>query len=223
VNAARPVFISFHTPNGNYPGLAVQLRRSLERFALEHDIHCVPSFADWSQGCRFKSSFILQMLFKHRRPVVWMDVDTEVVNYPELLFGPEDFAIYNWFADSNHHLEEAIGRGEYSGSLLCSGGVQKWGYTAPALELLMRWIAGFATHDWKRGDDLVLDAVFSQHRPPVRPLWLPKTYNRMAGLSPHWACLPQHQVVIEHHYQQGRHRDGALAERAGSAVQGAPA
>jgi hypothetical protein len=220
VNAARPVFISFHTPNGNYPGLAVQLRRSLERFELAHDIQCVPSFADWSQGCRFKSSFILQMLLKHRRPVVWMDVDTEVVQHPDLLFGPEDFAIYNWLADSNHHLEEAIARGEHGGSLLCSGGVQKWGYTAPALELLLRWIAGFATHEWQRGDDLVLDAVFSQHRPPVRPLWLPKTYNRMAGLSPHWACLPQHQVVIEHHYQGGRHRGGPSAERARSVAQG---
>jgi hypothetical protein len=223
VNAARPVFISFYTSNGNYPGLALQLRRSLERFDLAHEIHCVPPFADWAQGCRFKSSFILQMLMKHRRPVVWMDVDTEVVKQPDLLFGPEDFAIYNWFADSHHHLEDAIGRGEFRGSLLCSGGVQKWGYTAPAMELLMRWISGFATHDWTRGDDLVLDAVFSQHRPPVHPLWLPKTYNRMAGLSPHWACLPQHQVVIEHHYQQGRHREGASAERAAFAVHGEPA
>ncbi|NBT43096.1 MAG: hypothetical protein EBT20_22035, partial [Alphaproteobacteria bacterium] len=61
-----------------------------------------------------------------------MDIDTEIWQFPELLFGSHDFAIYNWIADNDHHLSGEIEFDINTKKLICSGGVQKYGYTAAA-------------------------------------------------------------------------------------------
>jgi hypothetical protein len=201
------IFISFFTPNGAYPALAQKLKTSLDRFELRSDVQMRPSFASWEEGCRYKSLFILEKLMQHREPVVWMDIDTEVWQYPQLLFGDHDFAIYNWIADRDHHLEGKILYSRNSSKLLCSGGVHKWAYTAPAIELLLRWIAKFHDMSWKKGDDLLLDAAYNDFHPPVNPLWLPKTYNRMDKHTVHWSRIPSATVVINHDYIGSKHRE----------------
>ena len=60
--------------------------------------------------------------------------------YPHLLFKEHDFAIYNWIADNDHHLFGKIPYDKEAKSLICSGGVQKYGYTAPSIHLLLSWI-----------------------------------------------------------------------------------
>jgi hypothetical protein len=208
------IFVSYYTAEGSYPALAHKLRASLERFGLRADIEERKPLGNWADGCRFKSQFILGMVLKHRQSVVWMDVDTEVRQYPEMLFGPHDFAIYNWIADDDHHLTGRIPHDPVATTLLCSGGVQKWGYTAPAIELLVRWISKLEAGDWTQGDDPWLDAAFNEARPPVNALWLPKAYNCMADHSVHWARVPASTIVIHHDNQPGpgsrqRHRPGA--------------
>jgi hypothetical protein len=200
------IFISYFTPDGAYPALARKLQASLERFKLRADIQLRPSFGSWAEACRYKSRFILDKLFQYREAVVWMDIDTEVWKYPEMLFGEHDFAIYNWTADRGHHLDGRIPFNPKSAVLLCSGGVQKWGYTAAAIELLVRWIAKFDNTPWKNGDDPLLDAAYNEFRPPVSALWLPKTYNRMDKHTKHWAEIDPSDVVINHDYVGGRHR-----------------
>lgn len=201
------IFISYFTPNGNYPSLARKLSASLARFELRQDVQMRPTFENWAEGCKFKSQFILEKLFQYREAVVWMDVDTEVWQYPELLFGEHDFSIYNWTADQGHHLDGNIPFSRNSNILLCSGGVQKWGYTAAAIELLVRWISSFSYASWSEGDDPLLDAAFNGSRPPVNPLWLPKTYNRMDKHTHHWSEISSDEVVINHDYTGGRHRE----------------
>jgi hypothetical protein len=200
------IFISFFTPDGAYPDLAGKLVASLDRLRLRSDVQMRPRFADWVDGVRFKPRFILDRLLEHRQPVVWLDVDTEVRRHPQLLFGKQDFAIYNWLADKGHHLDGEIPFDRRSTRLMCSGGVQKWGYTAPAIELLLRWNRRVDERTDREWDDPLLDEVFNQHRPPVDTLWLPKTYNRMDGLSEHWSAVPPEQIVINHDYRRGGHR-----------------
>lgn len=200
------IFISFFTPNGAYPALAQKLQASLDRFGLRPDVQMRPPFASWEEGCRYKSRFILEKLLQYREPVVWMDVDTEVWQYPHLLFGDHDFAIYNWTADRGHHQDGRIPFDPKSTRLICSGGVQKWGYTAAAIELLLRWIAKFRDTSWNKGDDPLLDAAYNDFHPPVNPLWLPKTYNRMDKHTSHWSDIPAAEVVINHDYIDGQHR-----------------
>ncbi len=199
------IFISYFTPNGAYPALARKLQASLNRFELRSDIQSRPSFASWEDGCRYKSRFILEKLIQYREPVVWMDIDTEVWKYPQMLFGDHDFAIYNWIADRGHHLDGRIPFNPESNILMSAGGVQKWGYTGPAIELLERWIAKFDGAFWPHGDDPVLDAAYNDSPPSVNALWLPKLYNRMDKFSNHWSQIPSADVVINHDYTDGRH------------------
>jgi hypothetical protein len=202
------MFVSFFTTDGKYPLLATRLINSLNRFQLPHDIVEIPPMKSWVDGCSFKSTFILDKLLTYRRPVVWLDIDTEVWKYPSLLFGDEDFGIYNWHADDNHHLAETFEPDPQAKTLCCSGGVQKWGYTAPAVELLLRWINAIKEHGADAGDDGMLDRAFNESQPPVKPIWLPKIYNRMDKHTWHWREIPEHDVVINHDFTEGRHREG---------------
>jgi hypothetical protein len=206
------IFISFFTPNGAYPALARKLQASLNRFELRSDVQLRPPFDSWAEGCRYKSRFILEKLIQYREPVVWMDIDTEVWKYPKILFSEHDFAIYNWTADRGHHLDGRIPFNPKSSTLLCSGGVQKWGYTAPAIELLVRWVAKFDNTSWIKGDDPLLDDAFNDSRPPVNALWLPKTYNRMDKYSEHWSEINSADVVINHDFTRGGHRQAKSVE-----------
>ena len=199
------IFISYFTPNGRYPALARKLHASLDRFGLRSDLQPRPTFASWAEGCRHKSSFIRERLLHFRSPVVWMDIDTEVWQYPGLLFGDHDLAIYNWFADRDHHMTGQIPYAPAAPKLFCAGGVQKWGYTPAALELLETWIARFDTMSWEKGDDPLLDSAFNAFETPLKTLWLPKTYNRMDKMSPHWSRIPAADVIINHDYTDGRH------------------
>jgi len=193
-----PVFVSFFTPNGKYPELAEKLKASLDKFELNCDVMELPQFPSWQEAVAYKPQFILEMFQLHARPVVWMDIDTEVWRFPELLFGPHDFAVYNWSVDTNHHLEGQLDRDK----LLCSSGVVKFGWSENAYNLLRRWSEEMQTSD--SADDPVLDRLYNEGA-DVNPLWLPKTYNRMDKHTHHWSSIPAEEVVINHDYTGGRH------------------
>jgi hypothetical protein len=193
-------FVSFYTPNGKYPELAKKLQASLDKFALEYDIELVDDFGTWQKGCAYKPQFILKMMHRYLCPIVWLDIDTEVWQYPKLLFAPNDFAVYNWAQDTDHHLEGFLNPDE----MLCSGGVIKFGTTHGAIDLLSRWDERMLNS--KNADDQELDDVYNENA-DVNPLWLPKTYNRMDKHTSHWTGIPKEQVVINHDYTGGTHRE----------------
>jgi len=193
-----PVFVSFFTPNGKYPELAEKLKASLDKFELNWDVMELPQFPSWQEAVAYKPRFILGMLEFHKRPVVWMDIDTEVWQFPEMLFGPHDFAVYNWAADTDHHLDGRVERDK----MLCSSGVVKFGWTNGAYNLLKRWQERMVGRE--SADDPELDWVYNEGA-DVNPLWLPKTYNRMDKHTHHWSSIPADEVVINHDYTGGRH------------------
>ena len=203
------VFISFYTPDGRYPDLAKKLKQSLNKFDLQsHIVKIKSSFTTWEQGTHYKSNFILQSLLKFRKPVVWMDIDTEIWKFPELLFGEHDFAIYNWIADTDHHLSGKIPYDPKTKVLMCSGGVQKYSYTAPSIHLLINWINNLnETNNKKKGDDPCLDISFNKGNFDLKVLWLPKTYNRMDKHSIFWSKISRDSIVINHDYEAGNHRN----------------
>lgn len=200
------IFISYYTNDGKYPLLAEKLIDSLKRFDLSFDVQVKLPFGSWEDGITYKSQYILERLLHYRKAVIWLDIDTEIWQFPELLFGKHDFAIYNWIADNNHHLSGEIEFDINTKKLICSGGVQKYGYTAAAIELLMRWIYSINETNIKSGDDPILDFAFNKFSPPVKPLWLPKTYNRMDKNTYHWSSLDSSSIVINHDYTVGGHR-----------------
>ncbi len=203
------VFISFFTPDGSYPGLALKLKKSLDKFNLKsHIVKINRSFRTWEEGTYYKPTFIFQSLLKFRTNVVWLDIDTEVWQYPHLLFDDHDFAIYNWIADDDHHLYGKIPYDPKAKSLICSGGVQKYSYTASSIHLLINWIEILREpKNKKREDDPLLDIVFNKGKFDLNTLWLPKTYNRMDKHSIYWSKINQDSIVINHDYRGGGHRN----------------
>jgi hypothetical protein len=192
------VFVSFFTPDGDYPDLACKLVSSLDKFKLPWQVDEFPSFGSWQKGTANKSQFVKSMMDRYDRAVVWLDIDTEVWQFPELLFGPQDFAIYNFSKDTDHHLDGQID----TSKMLCAGGVIKFGNTPGAKDLLNRWSDVMKTSTIE--DDPELDRLYNDGA-DVDVLWLPKTYNRMDKHTHHWSSIPDDQVVINHNYTGGRH------------------
>jgi len=71
-----PVVVSYYTPG--YEACAGRLRDSLLRHSIPMDIQAIPDAGSWESNCGRKPAFLLEMLNKHRRPVVWVDADAEV-------------------------------------------------------------------------------------------------------------------------------------------------
>lgn len=190
--------ISFYTNHGKYPELAARLKASCNRFDLPHSVVEIPDAGDWTKCNSAKAGFILSKLLDNRGPVLWVDCDCEFRRSPLPEF-VGDFACYNWHGD-----RENVNRFPHEPSKLrSSGGVLYFGYTAPAIEMIIRWVDAVDANPHLR-EDIVLDEVFNRVKPPVNPLWLGKKWNWMDGLY----GPPQDDCVIYHEFTCGAHRDG---------------
>lgn len=184
--------MSRFTENGPYPQMAKRWLDSGRALGLRLDLAPVPDAGAWNKNCHRKPMMILGKLVEAREPVCWVDVDCEFMSHPmELLNCANDFAILNWHAFRHEGLHYSYDPTR----LLGSTGVVMFGYTAGALELLVRWCAEVNEHPNPAGDDPSLDIVFNGHRPPVNPLWLTPPYNRMR------AHFPNVEPVINHHWE----------------------
>jgi len=90
----EPVFVNFYTPDNGYKTYADNLRKTLERLDLDHDVQPIKNRGDWDSNTKAKPEFILKMLDLYTgRPIVWLDADSVVVSLPErLLQCKADFA-----------------------------------------------------------------------------------------------------------------------------------
>lgn len=88
----EPVFVSYYTPDNGYKAYADEMKASLDRFGLAHDVQPAQNRGDWDKNTKFKPAFILGMLDRHRgKDVVWIDADAVVLRLPEILLGlPSD-------------------------------------------------------------------------------------------------------------------------------------
>ena len=95
----------------SYAEKAARLRASCERFGLPHEIRRLPavhqsiSRSGTPDLTGTKPRFILEVLAKSGKPVLYVDADCEFRSAPvligELLAGGTEFAIYNLAADRN--------------------------------------------------------------------------------------------------------------------------
>jgi hypothetical protein len=88
--------ISFFIRNGKYPEMAQRLGASCQRLGLSHWAPELSDQGDWKKSTNFKPRFILSTMFELRSPLLWVDIDTEILRLPSLFWqGVTDFAIYN--------------------------------------------------------------------------------------------------------------------------------
>jgi hypothetical protein len=156
-----------------------------------------------------KSHFIRFLLDRFERPVLYLDVDCVVAQHParidELLEARVDFAIFNWYAEEHTEayvptevtLQDGAARRVTSNrfyrfshsidtrcerQLFCSGAVQWWNRTAPAVTLLEQWQRTIERSPGS-ADDHCLDLAFNNYpagAAHLRSAWLPKAYARYA-------------------------------------------
>lgn len=78
----RPLFVSYFTENTLYERESADLIASFKKFGLDYEVVAVPNLGSWSKNCCYKPTFLLEMLEKHNRPLVWTDIDSVVVRDP---------------------------------------------------------------------------------------------------------------------------------------------
>lgn len=120
------IFVSYYTVNTGYEKEYTHLEQSFKRFNLEYEIDAIQSQGDWFANCFYRAAFLKQKLLSHQRPVVWVDCDAIVKQYPEVLFSLDcDFACYIHTQKSK--VKELL------------GGTMFFNYTQNALKLLDLW------------------------------------------------------------------------------------
>lgn len=193
--------------------MAERLAASCDRFGLAYDLHEVSavhkstSVRGGDDASRTKPNFIRHLLDVHRKPILYLDADCEILSPPtlidELVDAGRDFAIYNWGADPRNERFYPVRIGEEEGSgrryyryvgcfeyesddqLVCSGLAQFYGNSLAARLLLKHWHRTILGHPGC-ADDHALDFTFNNLKrfAPIRlllkPRWLPKSYARVA-------------------------------------------
>lgn len=91
-----PIYVSFFTRNTLYEKEVQRLAKSVERFGLEHDVRGIESRGDWTANTRYTCRFLRDMMDAHPgRPVVYLDADAYVWQYPGLFEALDcDIAFY---------------------------------------------------------------------------------------------------------------------------------
>lgn len=72
--------VSFYADieNKNYYSICGEkLKQSLKRFNIEHEIEEIKSSNDYMLNCLKKPGFILKKILDSKKPIIWLDVDTD--------------------------------------------------------------------------------------------------------------------------------------------------
>lgn len=77
-----PLFVSYYTLNTGYEQEIKNLTLSSKKLSLETDFVAIESKGSWEQNCCYKPQFLLEMLEKHKRPIVWIDADAVILKKP---------------------------------------------------------------------------------------------------------------------------------------------
>ena len=104
----KPIVIGYYTTNTPYELEARKLIVSLEACGYEHDLMPVDNLGSWQANTQFKAQVVEQMLLKHKRPILYLDVDAVMVQPPVILDNIEcDIAAVH-YADSTELLSGTV-------------------------------------------------------------------------------------------------------------------
>ena len=117
-----------------YRDCAARLVSALDRLRLEHCVEAIASQGSYMANCRYKPVFIQTKLCHQRRPVLWVDVDSEI---------HQDLRDFRELA-----AEVDIGLVSPNGTLATvKASPIYFNHTLPAMHLLSQWVARIVDHD----------------------------------------------------------------------------
>jgi hypothetical protein len=110
------IFISFYTTDEYYTKTAEELKYSLDRLGVKHDIvpFTIPAGMKWPEICRRKVSFYSGLLEKHKdsyKKIVWIDADCKVNYLPSFILDFDvDFMAFRRGFPHSTHLDKSLTR-----------------------------------------------------------------------------------------------------------------
>ena len=164
---------------GKYKTLAEKMYKTCAKMNIQCDLVHMKKFDDrnYQLNINYKPTFIKQMILKHKKPVVYLDMDMKIMKYPEL-FGymsskGVDFGAFNWNADTRvFNVYDPF-------TFETSGGIMYFGNTKNALKLLDLWRTKLNLPKYKKcADDRVLAMTFDKSNAIKwsKCFWLPFEY-----------------------------------------------
>jgi len=81
----RPIIIGYYTKNTPYELEVKKLIVSLEALEYEYDFMPVDSEGSWQRNTQMKARIVEELLRKHNKPVLYLDVDAIMVQKPIIL------------------------------------------------------------------------------------------------------------------------------------------
>lgn len=189
-----PIFVSYYW--GNYESKAKILRNKLNSLHIDHDIQYINfNPKDYQNNINYKPTFIKKMIRKHKRPVVYLDIDLTIKKYPKL-FDTNYFDIQciNW-----NNYKEVMG---YTDPYILetAGGLFYFNNTKQALKLVSQWESWLQGKYKGKSDDRVFSMMFYDTNAIkwCRCNWLPMTYL----------------YIPEHYYSAQREKQSVIVHKA---------
>lgn len=103
--------ISFYTKN--YTDIVATLIKSLEAFKIPYDIELLPNKGSWKKNTFQKIPFIIKKLKQCNGPLVWLDADAEIIQYPKLFDEVGDALMAGVYSPLKGDLHEFISNAMY--------------------------------------------------------------------------------------------------------------
>lgn len=188
----KPLIISYYTKDTLYEKEAQDLRESCEKLGLEYEISEVPNLGSWQKNCCHKAEFILHKLEEHKRPVIWTDVDSVIMQEPTVML--------QCTADCALRVDDYVPVDDPSKIL---SGSMFFNNTASARKLLLFWKKECEKQLLKKGavyDQVCLRKVVLHYPTIVEMKRLPASYVKIVDKGDEVA--KEDAVIL--HYQASR-------------------
>ncbi len=189
------IYISYYTTATPYQKVMEKyLLPSLKRFDLSHDIEAVEDFGNWQRNTSYKAQFVLNMLLKHRKTVVFIDADATIEKYPSLFAQiPPEFDIACHYQDWWLQWRGQKGRSKLD---LLSGTIM-FRYNERVLNLVRKWVE--RTRPSTKWEQVILQKLTEENK-DTKIYKLPVEY---CTVIMHDKSIPKYikkeDVVILHH------------------------
>lgn len=132
-----PIFVTYYT-EGDYEKVANDLLLpTLKRWSLPYDAQKVPNKTNWYANTAYKATFMLEMLKKHQKSVVFLDCDATIEQFPTLFYEiPVEYDMAVHYLDWWKFWHNQEGRGRFD---LLSG-TMMFSYNEKMIDLAEKYI-----------------------------------------------------------------------------------
>lgn len=173
-----PIIVSFYTNDWEYPKYAEMLKQNCIDLGLDYCIEERDSTGDYISNTALKPQFILDMLEKYQRPILWIDCDGS------LLKKPEDMNVNSSCYDfSAAYSPEVSGRTWHVGTLW-------FNYNEKVVNFVKSWIENTSSTD-----DCSFENTWAEYKDILKSSELKKEYF---NILPQLDYPPPNNAIIIH-------------------------